>query len=142
MGAAETLAAVVHVLAVCGQDVDAATRHAVGLGGDTDTVAAITGGILGCRDTRGDVSWLGQVRVPDADELDRLAAGLRTVEELLHVLPVVAPLAGWRTKKARRRSWPSARPWRGPPRRGNQGCMLLACQPHLTRLIVSIRIDT
>jgi ADP-ribosylglycohydrolase/tetratricopeptide (TPR) repeat protein len=79
MGAAETLAAVVHVLAVCGQDAEAAMRYAVGLGGDTDTVAAITGGILGCQNARGDVGWLGQVMVPDADELGRLAAGLREV---------------------------------------------------------------
>ena len=28
-------------------------RYAVGLGGDTDTVAAITGGILGCRTQSG-----------------------------------------------------------------------------------------
>lgn len=49
LGATETLAAVLHVLATCGDDVDAAMRYAVGLGGDTDTVAAITGGILGCR---------------------------------------------------------------------------------------------
>jgi ADP-ribosylglycohydrolase len=54
-------------------------RYAIGLGGDTDTVAAITGGILGCQNTRGDVGWLRQVVVPDADELDRLAAGLREV---------------------------------------------------------------
>jgi ADP-ribosylglycohydrolase/tetratricopeptide (TPR) repeat protein len=79
MSAADTLTAVVHVLAVCGQDVDAAMRHAVGLGGDTDTVAAITGGILGCRKADGDVGWLGRVTLPDADELDRLAAGLREV---------------------------------------------------------------
>jgi ADP-ribosylglycohydrolase len=79
LGAADTLAAVVHVLAVCGPDVDAAMRHAVGLGGDTDTVAAITGGILGCRNARWDLGWLGQVVLPDAYELDRLAAGLREV---------------------------------------------------------------
>ena len=52
LDAADTLAAVVHVLATCGEDPDGAMRYAVGLGGDTDTVAAITGGILGCR-TRG-----------------------------------------------------------------------------------------
>jgi ADP-ribosylglycohydrolase len=79
MGAAETLAAVVHVLAVCGQDADAAMRYAVGLGGDTDTVAAITGGILGCQNARVDIGWLDRVVAPDADELDRLAAGLRGI---------------------------------------------------------------
>jgi ADP-ribosylglycohydrolase len=79
MGAAETLAAVVHVLAVCGENVEAAMRYAVGLGGDTDTVAAITGGILGCRLSSRDVGWLDRVVVPDAGELDRLAAGLHEV---------------------------------------------------------------
>jgi ADP-ribosylglycohydrolase/tetratricopeptide (TPR) repeat protein len=77
MSAAETLTAVVHVLTACGPDADAAMRYAVGLGGDTDTVAAITGGILGCQNAHADVGWLGQVMVPDAEELDRLAAGLR-----------------------------------------------------------------
>jgi ADP-ribosylglycohydrolase len=43
LGAAETLAAVLHVLATCGDDVDGALRYAVGLGGDADTAAAITG---------------------------------------------------------------------------------------------------
>jgi hypothetical protein len=43
LGAAETLAAVLRVLATCGDDVDEAMRYAVGLGGDADTVAAITG---------------------------------------------------------------------------------------------------
>jgi ADP-ribosylglycohydrolase len=59
-------------------------RYAVGLGGDTDTVAAITGGILGCRNAHRDVGWLGQVRVPDADELGRLAAELREVRRMAY----------------------------------------------------------
>jgi len=42
LDAVDTLAAVVHVLAACGENVDTAMRYAVGLGGDTDTVAAIT----------------------------------------------------------------------------------------------------
>jgi ADP-ribosylglycohydrolase len=79
MAAAETLAAVVQVLVVCKENVDAAMRYAVSLGGDTDTVAAITGGILGCRLPGADIGWLGQVMVPGADELDQLAAGLREV---------------------------------------------------------------
>jgi ADP-ribosylglycohydrolase/tetratricopeptide (TPR) repeat protein len=79
LGAAETLAAVVHVLAVCGEDVDTPVRYAVGLGGDTDTVAAITGGIVGCRNASVDIGWLDRVMAPDAEELDRLAAGLREI---------------------------------------------------------------
>jgi ADP-ribosylglycohydrolase len=77
LDAADTLAAVVHVLATCGEDADGAMRYAVGLGGDTDTVAAITGGILGCRDVRVEIEWLDRAKVPDATELDRLAEGLR-----------------------------------------------------------------
>jgi ADP-ribosylglycohydrolase/tetratricopeptide (TPR) repeat protein len=79
LAAAETLAAIVHVLAACGEDVEGAMRYAVGLGGDTDTVAAITGGILGCRTTEVKVGWLDRVMAPDAAELDRLAEGLREV---------------------------------------------------------------
>jgi ADP-ribosylglycohydrolase/tetratricopeptide (TPR) repeat protein len=79
LDAGETLAAVVHVLAVCGEDVDKAMRYAVGLGGDTDTVAAITGGILGCRTTEVAIGWLDRVVAPEAAELDRLAEGLREV---------------------------------------------------------------
>ncbi len=79
LDAAETLAAVLHVLATCGDDVDGAMRYAVGLGGDTDTVAAITGGILGCRNGRGGDRMARPVILPDAAELDRLAEGLREV---------------------------------------------------------------
>ena len=77
LDAAETLAAVVHVLAACGDDLDGAMRYAVSLGGDTDTVAAITGGILGCRSADVTIGWLDHVMLPPAAELDRLAAGLR-----------------------------------------------------------------
>ncbi len=76
LGAAETLAAVLHVLATCGDDVDEAMRYAVGLGGDTDTVAAITGGILGCRSAEVRIGWLDRVVLSDAGALDRLAGGL------------------------------------------------------------------
>jgi hypothetical protein len=76
LGAAETLDAVLHVLATCGDDVDGAMRYAVGLGGDTDTVAAITGGILGCRSAEAGIGWLDRVVLPDAAALDQLAAGL------------------------------------------------------------------
>jgi ADP-ribosylglycohydrolase len=79
LGAAETLAALLHVLATCGDDVDTAMRYAVGLGGDTDTAAAITGGILGCRSAEVRIGWLDQVMLPDAAELDRLAGGLHKV---------------------------------------------------------------
>jgi ADP-ribosylglycohydrolase len=76
LGAAETLDAILHVLATCGDDADGAMRYAVGLGGDTDTVAAITGGILGCRSAEAGIGWLDRVVLPDAASLDQLAAGL------------------------------------------------------------------
>jgi ADP-ribosylglycohydrolase len=79
LGAAETLAALLHVLATCGDDVDGAMPYAVGLGGDTDTVAAITGGILGCRNAEVRIGWLDRVTLPDAATLDRLAGGLHEV---------------------------------------------------------------
>jgi ADP-ribosyl-[dinitrogen reductase] hydrolase len=79
LNAADTLAAVVHVLAMCGDDLEKAIRYAVSLGGDTDTVAAITGGILGCRTADAAISWLDDVILPDAAELERLSAGLREV---------------------------------------------------------------
>src|SRR5215472_11734017 len=50
--------------------------YAVSLGGDTDTVAAITGGILGCRSAKVRIGWLDRVILPDAAALDRLADGL------------------------------------------------------------------
>jgi ADP-ribosylglycohydrolase/tetratricopeptide (TPR) repeat protein len=79
LGAAGTLAAVLHVLATCGDDADGAMRYAVSLGGDTDTVAAITGGILGCRSAEVRIGWLDQVVLPDLAELDRLADGLHEI---------------------------------------------------------------
>lgn len=79
LDAAATLAAVVHVVAAHGDDLDRAMRYAVSLGGDTDTVAAIAGGVLGCRDADAGIGWLDQIMLPDGAELDRLATGLHEV---------------------------------------------------------------
>lgn len=53
---------------------------AVRFGGDTDTVAALVGGLLGCRLTpeavRTQVPWSGDVRAPADAEIGQLAAGL------------------------------------------------------------------
>jgi ADP-ribosyl-[dinitrogen reductase] hydrolase len=53
---------------------------AVRFGGDTDTVAALVGGLLGCRltpDAVGtQVPWSGDVRAPADAEMGQLAAGL------------------------------------------------------------------
>lgn len=54
-----------------------ALRYAVSLGGDTDTAAAIAGGILGGRLTgTPDIPWLDRVDLPEAGLLDDLSAGL------------------------------------------------------------------
>jgi ADP-ribosylglycohydrolase len=75
LDAVATLAAVGHVIGTA-QDPAEAMRAAVRLGGDTDTVAAIAGGILGTLMPAAPIPWLDQVRMPDAAALDRLAAGL------------------------------------------------------------------
>jgi ADP-ribosylglycohydrolase/tetratricopeptide (TPR) repeat protein len=53
---------------------------AVRIGGDTDTVAALVGGLLACRDTpervRAAVPWSGDVEAPDDALVGRLAAGI------------------------------------------------------------------
>ena len=49
------------------------------MGGDTDTVAAVTGGILACRSAKVRIGWLDRVILPDAAALDRLADGLHEV---------------------------------------------------------------
>lgn len=54
-----------------------ALRYAVSLGGDTDTAAAIAGGILGGRAPRPpDIPWLERVELPDSATLDGLSAAL------------------------------------------------------------------
>lgn len=75
LDAAETVAAVRHVVAAAPSAADA-MRAAVRLGGDTDTVAALAGGILGCRAGEPEPPWLEHVVLPDPALLDRLADGL------------------------------------------------------------------
>jgi ADP-ribosyl-[dinitrogen reductase] hydrolase len=61
-------------------------KDAVALGGDTDTAAAIVGGILGCQreDVVSEISWLSHVRLPRADELEATATGLYELRRLLY----------------------------------------------------------
>jgi ADP-ribosyl-[dinitrogen reductase] hydrolase len=85
MNAVETLAAVVHVLGHAARKSFAladALRYAVSLGGDTDTVAAIVGGILGSRleDIAG-IPWLSRVALPDSVELDALSMALSSLRQ-------------------------------------------------------------
>jgi ADP-ribosylglycohydrolase len=73
-----TVAAVVSVLREGDPSPGAAMRSAVALGGDTDTVAALAGGIAAARSGGlENVDWLDAVALPFEDgELDSLAAGL------------------------------------------------------------------
>ena len=58
---------------------------AVRLGGDTDTVAALVGGLVGCRlqpaDVRREMSWIGEVQLPPGEDVERLAGGIAALRE-------------------------------------------------------------
>ncbi|MFB4273480.1 ADP-ribosylglycohydrolase family protein [Nonomuraea sp. GTA35] len=77
----DTLGAVLHVLSLHEEPVDA-MRCAVSLGGDTDTVAAIVGGILSCRQDVVDIPWRSQVVLPSS--LEALAQGLRATRRSMY----------------------------------------------------------
>ncbi len=80
LDATETIATVVHVLSRHA-DLAAALSYAVTLGGDTDTVAALVGGILGGRDpaAAGSLPWLGRVSVDGGDRIGELASKLQAL---------------------------------------------------------------
>jgi ADP-ribosylglycohydrolase len=60
--------------------VSEAVLLAVRMGGDTDTVAALVGGILGCRQTpatlRSGIAWIDQVNLPANERINAIAQGL------------------------------------------------------------------
>ncbi|WP_063826681.1 ADP-ribosylglycohydrolase family protein [Parafrankia discariae] len=78
----ETLGAVLHCVATR-PTLGAALPAAIGLGGDTDTVAALTGGILGGRHTseevRAELPWSSRALLPPQGTIDVLADGLATL---------------------------------------------------------------
>ncbi|CAI7977983.1 ADP-ribosylation/Crystallin J1 [Frankia sp. Hr75.2] len=80
----ETLGAVLHCVATR-PTLGAALTAAIGLGGDTDTVAALTGGILGGRHTpeeiRAELPWSSRALLPPRGTIDVLADGLATLRE-------------------------------------------------------------
>jgi ADP-ribosylglycohydrolase len=78
LDAMETVAAVLHVLCRA-EGLRDGIEASIRLGGDTDTVAAIVGGILGVgeADPAEALPWLPLVRLPDAALLDRLTAASR-----------------------------------------------------------------
>jgi ADP-ribosylglycohydrolase len=75
--AVTTIASVLHVLQEATSLV-MAMKHAVALGGDTDTAAAIVGGLLGCQseDVEAEIPWLPSVALPDAELIEAVATGL------------------------------------------------------------------
>jgi ADP-ribosylglycohydrolase len=77
LDAIETVAAVLYVLGSADGLADA-VEAAVRLGGDTDTVAAITAGVLATQgaDPARELPWLGLVQLPDASLVEELASGL------------------------------------------------------------------
>jgi ADP-ribosyl-[dinitrogen reductase] hydrolase len=88
INAVAALAAVVHVLRHAerkGLELADALRYAVSLGGDTDTIAAIVGGILGSRfeDVAG-IPWLPRVALPDDATLDAVSTGLSRLRRSLY----------------------------------------------------------
>jgi ADP-ribosyl-[dinitrogen reductase] hydrolase len=55
------------------------------LGGDTDTTAAIVGGILGCQlqDVTADIPWLPRVLLPESALIEATATGLQDLRQSL-----------------------------------------------------------
>lgn len=77
MDVPSTLAAVFHCV-MATEDLEGALFKAVTMGGDTDTVAALVGGILGCQATKvpRQLRWLHRVRLPSDQALRQIARGL------------------------------------------------------------------
>jgi ADP-ribosyl-[dinitrogen reductase] hydrolase len=77
LDAVATLASILYVLREA-TSLAAAMKCAVALGGDTDTAAAIAGGILGCQleDIESAIPWLPRVVLPTAEIVEATAAGL------------------------------------------------------------------
>lgn len=83
--AVTTLASVLHVLREA-TNLATAMKDAVALGGDTDTTAAIVGGILGCRlqDVETDIPWLPRVVLPESELVEATATRLHDLRRSLH----------------------------------------------------------
>jgi ADP-ribosyl-[dinitrogen reductase] hydrolase len=85
LDAVATVASVMLVLRES-QGLATAMKHAVSLGGDTDTVAAIVGGILGCQseDVEREISWLPKVTLPEPELIEAVAIGLARLRRSLY----------------------------------------------------------
>jgi ADP-ribosyl-[dinitrogen reductase] hydrolase len=75
--AVSTVASVLHVLREA-TGLAMAMKHAVAMGGDTDTAAAIVGGLLGCQSENVEtaIPWLPRVVLPKLELVEAAATGL------------------------------------------------------------------
>ena len=85
LDAVTTMAIVLHVLRQA-TGLASAMKQAVALGGDTDTAAAIVGGILGsqARDIEGEIPWLSSVVLPESEMVEATAARLCALRRAFH----------------------------------------------------------
>jgi ADP-ribosyl-[dinitrogen reductase] hydrolase len=85
LDAVATMATVLHVLRHS-SGLASAMKQAVALGGDTDTAAAIVGGILGSQalDVEDEIPWLSSVLLPEPDVVEATAAGLCGLRRSFH----------------------------------------------------------
>jgi ADP-ribosyl-[dinitrogen reductase] hydrolase len=62
-----------------------AMKDAVALGGETDTAAALVGGILGCqsKDVTADIPWLPGVLLPESALIQATVSGLHDLRQSL-----------------------------------------------------------
>lgn len=78
----ESLTAVLHCV-LHSRSLQEGLLAAVQLGGDTDTVAALVGGLLGCQrspdEVRAELSWSGEVSLPEKGRVETLARGLTSM---------------------------------------------------------------
>jgi ADP-ribosylglycohydrolase len=80
-----TIAGVLHVLQET-TSLAMAMKHAVALGGDTDTVAAIVGGLLGCQseNVEAAIPWLPRIALPNGELIEATATGLHALRRSFH----------------------------------------------------------
>jgi ADP-ribosyl-[dinitrogen reductase] hydrolase len=83
--AVATLATVLHILRQP-TGLASAMKQTVALGGDTDTAAAIVGGILGsqAKDVEGEIPWLSSVVLPGSEIVEATAVGLCGLRRSFH----------------------------------------------------------
>jgi ADP-ribosylglycohydrolase len=86
LDAVQTVAAVITVVRRAAEDgltLADAIRHAISWGGDTDTVAAIAAGILGCDADTTDLPWSARLALPPDSVLDDVSGALSALRASL-----------------------------------------------------------